>query len=67
VEERARHSGVDKGDGAKKGNGGGRRVLWRPGGAAERKKGRGSRGLAPRGGKNGENRGGPGRGGGQLR
>jgi hypothetical protein len=41
VEERTRHTGVDKRDGAKSGTGGGRRLLWRPGGAAEGK-GRGS-------------------------
>jgi hypothetical protein len=35
VEERAWHLGVDKGDGVKKGNGGGRRLLWWLGGATE--------------------------------
>jgi hypothetical protein len=63
VEERARHSGVDEGDGAKKGNGGGRRLLWRPEGAAQREGADGVRGLAPRGGENGEERGGGGSGG----
>jgi hypothetical protein len=58
VEERARHSGVDEGDEAKKGNGGGRRLLWRPEGAAQREGADGVRGLAPRGGENGEERGG---------
>jgi hypothetical protein len=58
VEERVWHSGMDEGDGAKKGNGGGRRLLWRPSGAGEEEKGRGSRGSAPRAGENGEERGG---------
>jgi hypothetical protein len=66
VVERARHSGVDEGVGAKKGNNGGRRGLWWPGGPTERKKGRGSRGSAPRGGENGEKRRSPRSGGGQL-
>jgi hypothetical protein len=38
VEEIAWHSGVD---GSKKGNGGGRRLFWRPGGAGEEEKGQG--------------------------
>jgi hypothetical protein len=59
------HSGVDEGDGAKKGNGDGRRLLWRPNGVGEEEKGRGSRGSAPHAGENGEERGG-GRGVGQL-
>jgi hypothetical protein len=40
VEERAWHSGVDEDDGAKKGNIGGRSLLWRPGGEGEEEKGR---------------------------
>jgi hypothetical protein len=43
VEERARHSGMDKGVEVKKRNGGGRRLLWQPGGASGEEKGRGSR------------------------
>jgi hypothetical protein len=66
VEERAWQSGVDEGDKAKKGNGGGRRLLWRPGGAGGEEKGLGVWGLAPRGGENGAERGGPRRGGKQL-
>jgi hypothetical protein len=31
MEERARQSGMDEGDRAKKGNDGGQRLLWRPG------------------------------------
>jgi hypothetical protein len=59
VEERVWHSGVDKGDGVKKWNGGGRRLLWWPSGAGKEEKGQGvSRGLAPRGWKNGEEKGG---------
>jgi hypothetical protein len=57
---------VDEGDKAKKGNDGGRRLLWRPGGAGGEEKGLGVRGLAPRGGENGAERGGPRRGGKQL-
>jgi hypothetical protein len=49
VEERARHSSVDEGDGAKKGNDGGRRLLWRPGGTGGEKKGRGAVAGVPRG------------------
>jgi hypothetical protein len=37
VEERTWHADVDKKDGAKSGTGSGRRLLWRPGGAAEGK------------------------------
>jgi hypothetical protein len=42
VEERARHFGVDEGDEVKKGNDGGRCLLWRPGGAGGEEKGQGS-------------------------
>jgi hypothetical protein len=37
VEERTRHADVDERDGAKSGTGGGRRLLWQPGGTAEGK------------------------------
>jgi hypothetical protein len=68
VEERERHSGVVEGDGVKKGNDGGQRLLWRPSGTGGEEKGRGVWGLVPHGGENGEERGGGvGRhGGGQL-
>jgi hypothetical protein len=42
VEERVQHSGVDEGHRAKKGNGGNRRLLWRPGGTGGEEKGQGS-------------------------
>jgi hypothetical protein len=50
VEERARHSGVDEGDRAKKGNGDGQCLLWRPGeaGGEEKRQGSGSGGATRR-------------------
>jgi hypothetical protein len=56
-----------RGDGAKKGNDGGRRILWRPGGVAERKKRQGVLGFdAPWRGKWGKETGPWARVGGQL-
>jgi hypothetical protein len=60
VEERAWQSGVDEGDKAKKGNGGGRRLLWRPGGAGGEEKGLGSGVWRRVEGKMGQREGGPG-------
>jgi hypothetical protein len=48
------------GDGAKKGNGGGQRHLWWPGGAGGEEKGMGVWGLVPQRGKTGKREGGPG-------
>jgi hypothetical protein len=58
VEERVRHSGVDEGDGAKKGNGGGRHLLWRPDGVGGEEKGQGGPRFGAAWRKNGEERGG---------
>jgi hypothetical protein len=59
---RRRAEQTEKKNGEKGGEVGGRRLfLWRPGGAARRGKMQGgSQGSAPRGGENGEERGGPG-------
>jgi hypothetical protein len=57
LEERARHSGMNEGDRAKKGNGGGQRILWWPGGAGGKEKGQGVQSLAPHGGENGKREG----------
>jgi hypothetical protein len=65
LEERARHSGMNEGDRAKKGNGGGQRILWWPGGTGGKEKGQGVQSLAPHGGENGKGEGGR-CGGGQL-
>jgi hypothetical protein len=59
VEERTWHADVDEKDGAKSGTGSGRRLLWRPGGAAEGK-GQGSPSRCHVEGGNGKRRGGPG-------
>jgi hypothetical protein len=63
VEERVWHSGVDVGGRAKKGNDGGRHLLWRPSGVGGEEKRQGVRGSTPHVGENGDERGGGGGGG----
>jgi hypothetical protein len=58
VEERVQQSGMDEGDTVKKGNGGGRRLLWRPGGAGGEEKWQGGPGFSAHGWENGVERGG---------